>query len=34
VTFLLTVASTATFAQNAEEIINKYITTIGGAEKN
>jgi hypothetical protein len=33
VTFLLTVVSTATFAQNAEEIINKYITTIGGAEK-
>jgi len=33
VTFLFTVVSTATFAQNADEIINKYITTIGGAEK-
>ncbi|SHG10127.1 hypothetical protein SAMN05444372_102259 [Flavobacterium micromati] len=32
-TFLFTVVSTATFAQNADEIINKYITTIGGAEK-
>jgi hypothetical protein len=33
ITFLFTVVSTSTFAQNADEIINKYITTIGGAEK-
>jgi len=33
VIFLLSVVSTATFAQNADEIINKYIATIGGAEK-
>jgi hypothetical protein len=33
VTFLFSVVSTSAFAQNADEIISKYITTIGGAEK-
>ena len=31
--FLFSVVSSATFAQTADEIISKYITTIGGAEK-
>jgi hypothetical protein len=31
--FLFSIIATATFAQNADEIISKYITTIGGAEK-
>ena len=33
VAFLFTVSIPAVFAQNADEIISKYITTIGGAEK-
>jgi hypothetical protein len=33
ITLLLTVVTTSSFAQNADEIISKYITTIGGAEK-
>ena len=33
VLFLLAIMSTATFAQNADEIISKYIKTIGGEEK-
>lgn len=33
VLFLLAATSTATFAQNADEIISKYIKTIGGEEK-
>jgi hypothetical protein len=31
--FLFSVSVSSTFAQNADEIISKYITTIGGAEK-
>ncbi|MES2747384.1 MAG: outer membrane lipoprotein-sorting protein [Bacteroidota bacterium] len=31
--FLFSVVSSATFAQTADEIISRYITTIGGAEK-
>ena len=30
---MFTVATTSSFAQNVDEIISKYITTIGGAEK-
>ena len=30
---LFSITSTTSFAQNADEIISKYITTIGGAEK-
>jgi hypothetical protein len=33
ITLLFTVATTSSFAQNVDEIISKYITTIGGAEK-
>ena len=33
VAFLFSIASTPIFAQSADEIISKYITTIGGAEK-
>ena len=33
IVFLFSIVSTATFAQNADEIITKYINTIGGAEK-
>lgn len=31
--FLFSISSAAVFAQNADEIISKYITTIGGADK-
>ena len=31
--FLFSIAGSTVFAQNADEIISKYITTIGGAEK-
>lgn len=31
--FLFSIVSISTFAQNADEIITKYITTIGGADK-
>lgn len=31
--FLFSISSSTVFAQNADEIISKYITTIGGAEK-
>lgn len=31
--FALLICSTTTFAQTADEIINKYIKNIGGAEK-
>jgi len=31
--FLITITSSSVFAQNADEIISKYITTIGGADK-
>ena len=31
--FLFSISSVAVFAQNADEIISKYITTIGGADK-
>jgi hypothetical protein len=33
IAFLFSLIGTSSFAQNAEEIISKYITTIGGAEK-
>jgi hypothetical protein len=33
IAFLFSIASTPLFAQNADEIITKYINTIGGAEK-
>ena len=33
VAFLFSISSTSSFAQNADEIISKYIKTIGGAEK-
>ena len=33
IVFLFLIIGTSSFAQNADEIISKYITTIGGAEK-
>lgn len=33
IVFLFSIASISSFAQNADEIISKYINTIGGAEK-
>lgn len=33
ITFLFSIVSTSIFAQNADEIISKYFTTIGGIEK-
>lgn len=33
IAFLFSIIGTSSFAQNADEIISKYITTIGGAEK-
>lgn len=33
IAFLFSLIGTSSFAQNADEIISKYITTIGGAEK-
>lgn len=33
IAFLFSTISTSLFAQNADEIISKYVTTIGGAEK-
>lgn len=33
IAFFFSIISTSLFAQNADEIISKYITTIGGAEK-